>query len=103
MTPTISVEDARGVIQQGDIILFQGRYLVSCAYRAVTGWNWYTHAPIVAHWETDWILLQAEAAGVQAGGLKEALAPYNSLSGWYAPQEGGRRKLQLQKMAHQAR
>src|SRR5437867_4194138 len=103
MKPTISVEDARGLIREGDIILFQGRYLVSWAYRAVTGWNWYTHAAIVAHWQTDWILLQAEAAGVQAVELGNAVAQYNGLSDWYALKDECRQKLDFDKMLHEAR
>jgi len=49
----ITVEQARCVLETGDIILFQGRYLVSSAYRWARGGDYYSHAAIVAERDHD--------------------------------------------------
>jgi len=99
----ITVEQARCVLETGDIILFQGRYLVSSAYRWARGGDYYSHAAIVAEWDHDWILLQAEAAGVQAVELRNAVAQYNGLSDWYGLTDKCRQEIALDMLLREAK
>ena len=100
---TLSVDEVSGRLRPGDLILFQGQYLVSYLYRLVTGGDWYTHAAIAAHWDGDWILLQAEAAGVQAVELRNAVKKYNGRAEWYALTDECRQRLDLKAVFHEAR
>jgi len=99
----LTLDQVRPNLRPGDVILFQGRYLVSNLYRFATGGDWYTHAAIVAGWDDDWILLQAEAAGVQAVELRNAVKKYDGLSDWYALTPDCRKHLSLDVLLREAR
>ena len=76
-------EEIRGDIRDGDIFLLRGAYLSSRLFERTTH-GAYSHATIAMWWGDRLMLLQAEAAGVEAVPLSYAIGIYEGRCDWYS-------------------
>jgi hypothetical protein len=100
-TPT-EYAHARPHIQDGDILLWRGRYLGSRIFRFLTD-SPFSHAAIAARWDDRLLVLQAEWSGVQAVPLSRTVKHYNGLVAWYRVKEQYRKELDLKMLLYEAR
>lgn len=75
-------DEIRNQIRDGDILLLRGNYLSSRLFVRITH-SAYSHATIALWWGDRLMLLQAEAAGVQAVPLSVAVGSYEGRCDWY--------------------
>ncbi len=74
--------EVRPEIQDGDVLLFQGRRLLSYAIRWVTG-SQYSHAGVVARWGERLMVLEADEAGVIAVPISRCVQTYYGGVEWW--------------------
>lgn len=74
--------EIRDLIRDGDILLLRGNYLSSRLFERATH-SAYSHATIALWWGDRLMLLEAEAAGVQAVPLSMAIGTYEGRCDWY--------------------
>lgn len=74
--------EIRDQIRDGDILLLRGNYLSSRLFERATH-SAYSHATIALWWGDRLMLLQAEAAGVEAVPLSVAIGIYEGRCDWY--------------------
>lgn len=88
-------------VQDGDVLLWRGTYMISRAFEALSR-SWYSHVAFVVHWEGHPMVLQAGAFGIQAVPFRETVEKYHGLVDWYRLQDSARQQLNIQKMIHEA-
>jgi hypothetical protein len=99
---SIQVKDARAQLQDCDIILCRGHFLISRIFESLTHGR-YSHAAIAAHWDEKAMLCQAEAVGVQAVPLWRTAKDYNGQCFWYRLKPEFLAKLDIDKTLKMAR
>jgi hypothetical protein len=84
--PSLRYADIRGSIQDGDILLFKGRGLLSRLISMFTRSD-YTHSGIAVWWNERLMVLEAVGKGVWAVPLSWRLATYKGWAYWWTPDE----------------
>ena len=72
----------RNQVEDGDVFLFRGRYLISRLFEKVD-FSYYSHAALSAWWGDRLMILQAEGPGIQAVPMSVAVAEYPGRVDWY--------------------
>ena len=89
-------------IQDGDVLLWRGHYVISTVFRLATG-SWYTHAAIAVWWGERLMILQAEPAGLQAVPLSNTVKRYDGLVDWYKIKDEYRNQVDMRKVLAEAK
>jgi hypothetical protein len=84
--PSLRYTDIRGSIQDGDILLFKGRGLLSRLISMFTR-SEYTHSGIAVWWNERLMVLEAVGKGVWAVPLSWRLATYKGWAYWWTADE----------------
>src|SRR5690606_24802877 len=79
---SLRYSDIRGSIQDGDVLLFKGRGLLSRLISIFTG-SEYTHSGIAVWWNERLMVLAAVGKGVWAVPLSWRLATYKGTAYWW--------------------
>jgi hypothetical protein len=74
--------EVRDRVEDGDIFLFRGQYLISKLFEKVDH-SYYSHAALAAWWGGRLMILQAEGPGIQAIPLSVAVGTYPGRADWY--------------------
>jgi len=72
----------RDRVEDGDIFLFRGQYLISKLFEKVD-FSYYSHAALAAWWGGRLMILQAEGPGIQAIPMSVAVGTYPGRADWY--------------------
>lgn len=78
----------RGEVQDGDVFLFQGTYLISRMFRYVNR-SFYSHVGFAAWWGDRLMLMQSATKGVQAVPLSVAADEYSGRVDWFSLERTG--------------
>lgn len=87
-TPLVPLErlqtyrEVRTRVEDGDVFLFRGQYLISKLFERVD-FSYYSHAALAAWWGGRLMILQAEGPGIQAIPMSVAVATYPGRVDWY--------------------
>jgi len=74
--------EVRGHVEDCDVFLFRGQYLISKLFEKVD-FSYYSHAALAAWWGSRLMILQAEGPGIQAIPMSVAIATYPGRVDWY--------------------
>jgi hypothetical protein len=74
--------EIRGRVEDGDVFLFRGQYLISKLFEKVD-FSYYSHAALAAWWGKRLMIMQAEGPGIQAIPMSVAVATYPGRVDWY--------------------
>jgi hypothetical protein len=75
-------DEVRDRVEDGDVFLFRGRYLISELFERVD-FSYYSHAALAAWWGDRLMILQAEGPGIQAIPMSVAVGSYPGRVDWY--------------------
>jgi hypothetical protein len=74
--------EVRGQVEDCDVFLFRGRYLISKLFERVD-FSYYSHAALASWWGDRLMILQAEGPGIQAIPMSVAVGTYPGRVDWY--------------------
>ncbi|HVP15354.1 MAG TPA: hypothetical protein VMS88_07405 [Terriglobales bacterium] len=77
-----SYGQVRDRVEDGDVFLFRGQFLISKLFEKVD-FSYYSHAALSAWWGDRLMILQAEGPGIQAIPMSVAVATYPGRVDWY--------------------
>lgn len=80
--PRLPLSQAQRRMEDGDVLLWHGKYAISRFFESVS-MGWMSHAALIAYWDATPMLLQAEFPHIQAVPLWKTVKEYPGDVYWY--------------------